>query len=121
MLALALTHTLDDPLLGSHDGAAAELSEVDRDLLEVPDLEIGIVPAGLFEKNLTSRILHFLDHFLQDDNLDVSVLHDLDLGFDRPTEASGERSVNAVADKVVQLLLRQRLVRRHHPKCLNDR
>src|SRR5690606_34614638 len=83
LVALALAHALDDALLRGHHGVAAELLELDGDLEHVADLEVGVVPARLLERDLTRRVLDLVHDLLQDRDHDVAArLVDLDLGLD---------------------------------------
>ena len=63
--ALALAHPLDDPLLGRLHREPAELLEGDLFLEHVADLEVGILVAGLLERDLPARVLDRLDHLAE--------------------------------------------------------
>ena len=105
LVSLTLTNSLDDALLGSHHRPTTEIPEVHRDLHQITDLEVGIVPSCLLEQDLSRGILDDLDDLFQDDDPYVAIGLHLDLCIDRPIEASGERGVDSVTDEIVQLLL----------------
>ena len=59
---LVFADQLYDALLHGHHRVSAEICKIDRNLHHVPDLEILIVPSGLFEADLRRRILDFFHY-----------------------------------------------------------
>ena len=104
-LPLALAHQLHDPLLGGHDGVAAELGEGYGNLHDVADLVGGVVPPRLVEQDLRRRVLHGLDDSLEDDHLDFArdIVND-DLGVDVGAEYACQAGMDPVSDEFVDLV-----------------
>ena len=69
--ALALADALDDALLGGLHGERGRTRRSRHLLLEhVADLEVGILVAGLLQRDLPAGILDRLDHLAEADDLD---------------------------------------------------
>jgi hypothetical protein len=104
LVALALAHPLDDALLRGHHRVAAELHEVDRDLLHVADLEVRVVPLRLLERDLARWILDLRDDLLQHRDVDVAgLLVDDDLGLDVRAEPPRQRRHDPILDEIVEV------------------
>jgi hypothetical protein len=102
--ALALTHPLDDPLLGRLDRETPELGEGDFLFEDIAHLEFRVLEAGILDRDLGAGILHRLDHGPQphDPHAALQLVH-VQLEADVGAELPGQGGVNAVAQQFQEI------------------
>src|SRR5258706_67235 len=102
--ALAFANALDDALLGSLNGGAAEHGEIERFFHDVAGLEPLVEQLGLFHGDLARGVLDGFDDRLEQDDADLALgVVDLDFRLDGGAVLLGECGHEAILQQPVEL------------------